>query len=232
MIGGDSTAMMLRISDMVRMVTETALPSDCPLCREPLGDHSGGVCGRCWREALGREEAAAVDSPAGRYLSGATVLGAYRGRLRAIVRRLKYADMTALAAPLGRSLARRLGEGAGPYDAVVPVPLHWTRRWRRSYNQADLIAREVAIALDRPMAKRALKRTRPTRSQTGGSREARVANVRGAFRAGGLLTGASVLLVDDVMTTGATITECARTLIAAGAGRVHAAAAARTLPRN
>jgi len=123
----------------------------------------------------------------------------------------------------------------------VPVPLHWRRRWRRGYNQAEMIAARVALLAGRPILPGALRRLRATAPQTGRNRRERVANIKGAFmvRSTGCgawpardLKGATVLLVDDVVTTGATIRECARALKAAGACNVQAAAAARTLSYN
>jgi ComF family protein len=114
-------------------------------------------------------------------------------------------------------------------DAVVPVPLHWWRRLRRGYNQSEALARGLARVLALPCRTSWLRRARHTPSQVGKSAEQRRANVRGAFRAARVPAGASVLLVDDVMTTGATASEAARALKEAGAGRVVAAALGRAV---
>jgi ComF family protein len=108
-------------------------------------------------------------------------------------------------------------------DVVVPVPLHPERLSTRGFNQSDLIARR----LDLPLAPRLLTRTRATPPQTGLTQTERLANVRGAFAASDRLDGQTVLLVDDVCTTGATLSVCARTLRRAGAGRVLAVTVTR-----
>jgi ComF family protein len=107
-------------------------------------------------------------------------------------------------------------------QVVVPVPLHWRRHWQRGGNQAEHLARALASALQLPCATRWLRRVRSTPKQTGLSRTARRANVRGAFRAAPTPAwrGATVLLVDDVLTTGSTASESARALREAGAARV------------
>ena len=110
----------------------------------------------------------------------------------------------------------------GQAGAVVPVPLHWRRRWRRGYNQAAALARALALGLQIPSRDRWLRRVRATPFQTAVAPSARRANVRGAFRAVAdpNLTGQTVLLVDDVLTTGGTASEAARALRDAGASRV------------
>jgi ComF family protein len=114
-------------------------------------------------------------------------------------------------------------------DAVVPVPLHWLRRWRRGYNQSESIARSIANHLHIPCHSSWLRRLRNTPDQTLQTPTGRRENVRGAFRARrrARARGQAILLVDDVMTTGATANEAARALRAAGAARVVVAALAR-----
>ncbi|MBN1296670.1 ComF family protein, partial [bacterium] len=134
---------------------------------------------------------------------------------------------TLFSREFGSALARRIREmyPDDSFDAVVPVPLHYSRVWRRGYNQAALIAAFLADALDVPCYTWLLSRVRRTRPQSGG-RIHRLKNVRGAFHAGGKCTHASILLVDDVLTTGATMRESAAVLYGAGADRVVASVCA------
>lgn len=155
-------------------------------------------------------------------------LGAYAGPLGRAVRALKYRGATRSAAWLGRSLAGQVKRAGWTPDVVCPVPLHASRRRQRGYNQAALLSRALATALGTPH-REALERLRVTPPQARLSREARSANVAGAFRAaaGADVRGRCVLLVDDVLTTGATLRACAVALRAAGAGTVLAAVVAR-----
>ena len=139
----------------------------------------------------------------------------------------------------GEGLAELLGElwaetaaarfHAIAADALVPVPLHWLRRLRRGYNQSHALARGLSRRLGIPLRAPWLRRVRHTPRQTSRSFEERRANVRDAFRAAGgpALRAKTVLLVDDVMTTGATASEAARALRAGGASRVVLAVLAR-----
>jgi competence protein ComFC len=125
-------------------------------------------------------------------------------------------------------LAELLIQAAGPVlegqkpDLIVPVPLHPTKEREREFNQAERLAGRLSLATQIPMHKRLLRRVLPTRTQTCLSRQERLANVRNAFalRDGKLLNGERIVLVDDVFTTGATTSACARVLAAAGAGEV------------
>ncbi|HET6373279.1 MAG TPA: phosphoribosyltransferase family protein [Candidatus Polarisedimenticolia bacterium] len=225
-----------------RLLIETLLPAACPVCEEPLADHRGGVCARCWAEVVAIPSTLLPAQPRragpGRFLASLSTLGSYEGRLKAIIRCLKFGDLPEVGARLGALMAPHLKNLPGGFDLVVPVPLHYRRRWRRGYNQAETIAAALATASGRPMSRRALRRRRPTAPQSGRSRRQRVTNVSSAFAPGRRLlspletrslSGVTVLLVDDVVTTGATMRECARVLKACGAREVHAAAAARTL---
>ncbi len=158
-------------------------------------------------------------------------LGPYQGRLQEVVLRLKHRTNEGLAEMLGEwwvDSARERFIALG-VDCVVPVPLHWRRRWQRGYNQSGALAFGLATGLGVPLHKWWVKRIRHTADQKALSATARKENVRGAFqvRPTAAVTGHSILLVDDVMTTGATAHEAARVLCAAGAKRVLVAALAR-----
>jgi ComF family protein len=114
-------------------------------------------------------------------------------------------------------------------DLIAPVPLHWTRLWTRGYNQAGWLALAIANGLAKPYAPLALIRKRRTPSQNGLSASGRSRNVEGAFSVGQDVAGKTVLLVDDVYTTGATLNACAKALLKAGAARVDGVALARVI---
>jgi ComF family protein len=152
----------------------------------------------------------------------------YGGQLAVALLRLKYSAAGHLSRPLGRLLAPslRAALAARPDSLLVPVPLHPRRLRRRGYNQAALLAAQ-AQGGPLPPASRALRRLRPTRSQAGLDRHQRLENLRGAFAATSAVRGRSVLLVDDVMTTGATARACSEALLEAGAAEVRVLVLAR-----
>ena len=188
------------------------------------------LCTACLRSLPRADPQEAVnrlaDFPAGDRLGRATALWAYDsgGTVQRVQHRLKYGERPALGIALGRLLGQAVMEaGEAPhYDAVVPVPLAPTRRLERGYNQSAYLAVGVAAVLPGPpvVLGRTLTRTRTTRSQTTLSRAERWTNVEGAFGLIGdpdTLRGRRLLLVDDVLTTGATVTAAAQPLLAAGA---------------
>lgn len=241
------------LSDFFRSLFSVFFPDNCRLCERPLEEWTRvPVCracldslpplptraGRC--ETCGLPLASAVWSTCEECATGeyhfrrARSFGSYQDDLREAIHLLKYAGMTPLAKPLGARLAAvyRAEWEAGEVDAVVAVPLARARQRQRGYNQALLLARELARACGLPVIERACRRVRPTAPQTGLTRAQRLENLRGAFTAGRdarLLDGKRLLLVDDVFTTGATLSACARTLLSAGASEVHAITVARTL---
>jgi ComF family protein len=152
-------------------------------------------------------------------------MGADRGSLRDLIRLLKFEDRQDLAPPLAARAAAFLAARPAKLpaaDVIIPVPLAPLRRLRRGYNQSAEIARALSGHLGTPWAAHALRRRGGGPPQARVSAGLRAANVRGRFRAAGgaRLGGRSVLLVDDVWTTGATVRECSRALRAAGAARI------------
>jgi ComF family protein len=152
-------------------------------------------------------------------------LGYHRGPLRKAVLRLKFQRKVALADALAPLLAAELREVLAEWEphGLVAVPLHWSRRLERGFNQSELLAAAVGRLVDLP-ALPVLVRTRRTPPQVGRSREARATNLRGAFALAhpGAVRGQRLILLDDVRTTGATLAECARTLREGGAEEVFA----------
>ena len=186
----------------------------CPVCGQTLPADADG-CFDCRRRM-----------PA---FTRARSLGAYDGVLRHAVHQFKYRDRPQMAGPLGRLLAGYARDHAAAlndlrFEALLPVPMHPARQRRRGYNQSERLARVLGGELSLPLLINTLARVRPTRPQVGLTGEARRANLRGAFavRDKEAVAGKTLLLVDDVMTSGSSLHECALTLKAAGAKAVYA----------
>jgi ComF family protein len=223
-------------------------PGACHVCDVPLPPGAGPFCDPC-RKALTVDPWPQCPRCAGNVGPFAAVtlncphcrsdsfpfdrvirLGPYDGRLREVILRMKHSTGEALAELVGELWAScaeaRLREMGA--QLVVPIPLHWRRRWRRGYNQSAALARALAAQLGLPCRPSCLRRVRHTPQQASQSVAARRENVRGAFQARGRLAdGPTVLLVDDVLTTGSTAAEAARALRDAGAKRVVVAVLAR-----
>jgi ComF family protein len=154
--------------------------------------------------------------------------GSYEDTLRELIHLFKYNGVRPLAKPLGELAARAIPREHA-FDLIVPMPLHWKKRWSRGYNQSELLAEEIAWRWHVPV-KNVVRRVKDTAPQAGLSNSKRRLNVRGAFqiRKGANIKGLRVLLVDDVLTTGATASACASVLKRAGAKHVAVAAVART----
>ncbi|HML11791.1 MAG TPA: ComF family protein [Xanthobacteraceae bacterium] len=224
-----------------RVVLDAALPPLCPSCRKPVAD-DGGLCPGCWSqlsfitppycERLGIPFAydpgpgvlsmqAIADPPA---YERARAAVRYDDIARTLIHALKYGDRLDLAPTLGRWMARAGGVLLAEADALVPVPLHWRRLWARRFNQSATLAAVIAAQAKLPVAHAALARVKATRQQVGLTASERALNVQGAFRvreeARADVKGRRLVLVDDVLTSGATIDACARALLRAGAAAV------------
>lgn len=217
-------------------------PDECRVCGSALrGWTRAPVCAECLREPaplaadyfcvqcktpflnpfpLDEEGRCALCRAGARGFAEAYCFGSFEGRLRRLIHLLKYEGLRPLAKPLGAWLRRALPLDRR-FDVVVPMPLHWRRRLARGFNQSYLLAREVAKARRIP-CRQAVRRRKATRTQTGLTPAQRRENVRGAFVVNRPrdIANRTVLLVDDVMTTGATAGACGAALLRAGARSV------------
>lgn len=232
-----------------RLAFDMALPPLCPSCREPVADH--GLCPACWAKLspIERPFCEKLGIPFV-YDPGPDVLSMQAradppvyGRARAafcydevaknLVHVLKYGDRLDLAPIMGRWMARAGADLLVEADVIVPVPLHWRRLWARRFNQSAALAMAIADIAGLPLNHKALRRKRATRQQVGLSRQARARNMQDAFEVResdrAAIKGQRLLLVDDVLTSGATLEACTRALLRAGAKEVNVLVFARVV---
>lgn len=239
-----------RIAGGWRRTLDLLYPPSCPLCLAATAEHDA-LCARCWSalpllerpycERLGLPfpvdlggpllSVEAMSNPPVFQRARAAVR--YEGGARALAHRLKYGDRTELARLLARMMMRAGQDLMRDADLIVPVPLHFGRLWARRFNQAATLSAELSRLGGVPWEPLLLERRKRTRPQVGLSRAARADNLQGAFavatRRAPALEGRRVLLVDDVLTTGATANACARALLRAGARDVDVLVFARVV---
>jgi ComF family protein len=232
-----------------RIALDIALPTLCVACREPV--HGDGVCADCWAKLSfiappfcprlgipfvydpgpGLLSMEAISDPPAYGRARAAVR--YDDVARTLVHALKYQDRTDLAPAMGRWMARAGRELIREADALIPVPLHWRRGWSRRYNQSGALARVIEQQTGAKVVSEALRRVRPTQQQIGLSRAQRASNVQGAFKVSpdrqSEIQGRRVVLIDDVLTSGATVDACARALLRAKAASVDVVVFARVV---
>ncbi len=234
----------------LRLALDVALPPLCPSCREPLGD-GVGLCAACWSKLSlieppycarlgipftydpgpGLLSMEAIASPPAYDRARAAVR--YDEVARALVHGFKYGDRLDLAPMMGRWMARAGHELLSDADGLVPVPLHWRRLWARRFNQSAALAGAISDLSGVPVLHGALNRVRATAQQVGLSKNQRADNVQGAFKVlpaqKADVKGRRLILIDDVLTSGATVDTCARALLRAGAAHVDVLVFARVV---
>lgn len=222
------------------------LPPRCYACGEAVL-RQGELCAACWSglHFITEPCCSRCGFPFEFGLDGDSLCAACHGRppvyeqaraalryddaSRTLLLAFKHGDRTELAAPFARMMAQGGRALLASTDLIVPIPLHWTRLLKRRYNQSALLAKALSRQSGAPWAPRLLHRVRRTSSQGGLDRSARLRNVRGAFRVSRRIDGGTLLLVDDVHTTGATLEAAGRALLKAGADRVLALSVARVV---
>lgn len=237
----------MRLQSVIRAI----YPAQCVAC-DAQTDDDFGLCGACWRETQfigglvcdtcgtplpGEDHGEIVQCDdcmtiARPWDRGRAVV-AYSGVGRRLVLSLKHGDRTDLAPPAARWMAQKIAEMADSDTVLVPVPLHWVRLVKRRYNQSALLAQEMAKIMEQPVCVDALLRPKKTNALEGHSRNARFAELSGAIvsnpKRAPQIAGKSVILVDDVMTSGATLAASAEAAKAAGAVNVSIVTLARVV---
>lgn len=233
-----------------RALAQTVLPPTCLACRKPAGAR-GGLCAKCWQgagfierpycERLGTpfsydsggpliSPSAFADPPA---FDRARAAMRFSDIARDLVHLLKYGDRLDLVNPFAAWMSRAGSELLGETDALIPVPLHWTRLFQRRFNQSAELARAISRQTKTLVLDDVLMRVRATPPQVGLPRDERAKNVHGAFAVEKAMRakvkGRRIVLVDDVLTTGATANACARVLRRAGATRIDVLTLARVV---
>jgi ComF family protein len=247
-----ATGLIRSLAGVGSAFLDLVYPPSCIVCRRAVAVH-GAICAECWRdvafierpycERLGTPFERDLAQPGLISLEAAANPPAF-GRARAVARydsdkaralahRLKYYDRLELAEPIGRWMARAGAELLADADVIVPIPLHRLRLLARRFNQSAALAQAISRESAVPAEMMALARVKPTAPQVGLTRAQRAANLSGAFRVSpdraDAIDGRNVVLVDDVLTTGATANAAARVLLRAGAARVDLLVFARAV---
>ena len=248
------TSMAVQLRAIANMVINTVLPHRCVQCGVMV-ESDGGFCPTCWQglDFLGDPSCAICHVPFELAVDAGTICGgcmtdpppfaraiaplAYGMGTRDMIIRLKYGRRTGHARVMARMMqlqARQLLDGeSDAAPLLIPVPLHRWRLWWRGFNQAALISQHLSRLVDVPVDVHALVRRKATASMRGLGRKARARVVQGAFattdRGQSVVTGKHILLIDDVFTTGATASACARALKRSGAARVSVLSFARVV---
>jgi len=221
--------MISYVSDLFKGLLDLVYPPLCEICEAKLESKTknSGLCGNCLNEIK------LINNPTPLKCNDLNVWAVclYEGTAKKCIHLFKYNSRLNLAAPLSKLMFDFINKNMGckNFDAIIPVPLHRSRLRERGFNQAEVLARKLSGYTRHSVCTNALKRVKPTLSQTGLCKTKRFTNLQGAFKItkGGFVSGKKILLIDDVFTTGSTINEAAKTLLKAGAESVEALVLAR-----
>ena len=213
------------IMGILAAITDLLFPPKCMFCRKILRGGDGAACKACEAELTGHDGVRT-----GTYFSRCVIPMAYEGKVRDAIIRFKFQDQQGYATEVGRILAKCIqNEFAGQYDLITWIPVSGERLKKRGYDQAMLLAMAAALELG-DVAVETLRKTADNPAQSSlTDAAARKTNVQGAYTVPEpeLIEGKRVLLIDDIITTGSTLDEASRTLLASGASEVLAAALAQ-----
>jgi ComF family protein len=228
----------LNITTFTRTFLDFLYPPVCIACNKPLLDGSQKVCIDCWNAIpLVTKHLPLYQEMRMKLLSDGNISDLVsrftfekEGPFQHIAHALKYKEYKSIGLDLGTHIGEALKEWSLEVDILIPVPLHRIKHRERGYNQSEFIARGIAFVIDKPIVTNAVRRIRRTQTQTELNIEERRKNMEHAFEliphSSDILLGKKCLLVDDVITTGATTNSCAQVILSAGATKIIVAAAA------
>jgi ComF family protein len=215
----------------VNYIFDFFLPRFCPGCNKKLLPDENPVCIECLSSILITDEIR-LENEYERNFSSSKIIKDFYSRfvfetdktLQQIIHALKYSQRFKIGIYLGNILADGIKSKQWQLDLIIPVPIHHLKKAERGYNQSDYIAKGLSSSLNIPYSTKSIKRTRFTESQTKLNMNERAVNVANAFKVKGIgrIKGKNILIVDDIITTGATIQECGRALVNGGAKTVYA----------
>lgn len=215
----------------ISKIADAVYPPRCPFCDKFISEH-GRICGPCDRSLIRLDSDAVFAHLPKLWFIKCRSLFAYDGPVKDAVHNFKYNERLDLARYFGTELCHEAGK-IGQFDLIVPVPLHRRRLAARGFNQSALIASKLAKLLSIPTDLDSLQRVKNIDPQVGMERDERIKNVKGAFavlpKRVQKISDRNILLIDDVLTTGATVNECSKVLIKFGAESVRVLTIARTL---
>jgi ComF family protein len=235
------------IDDFKGAIIDFVLPPHCIICSGYLSQQEKVVCNVCWdnlevlpspfcpvcKNFLEQGNLFCKICTERKNLCAVRSLGIFDNYYQKMIHGFKYQQKMSLGQRLGKRLGEKLKDDklTSGFDCIIPVPLHSTRKRERGFNQSEILAQELSDLIHIPVLKKILKRTRNTKDQTKLTPEERIENVKGAFalKDPEKIEGKRIILVDDVITTGATLGECARVLSKAGADKIMGATIAVAL---